>query len=273
MSFQRIESLSSKTHLVKVDSPSLFRPAAIDDDIFLAYKKAAMERYEDILSGHKQIIATAAHEDKEIAIKNAREEAIERSSLAAWWAYRRSVVARFDGNLADYMSDYYLDRRKEFQINIGFIKPVCNMGYVAVSILENHSDYPHAVMGGGFGIDPVSAARKALLESVQSWTGTQWLRQNNPDEMPYWDFPELIKRAGDIRKADEIDVPGNSHRPFGRQALISYFAGSDLYVAKLDSVYVAGIGRGADVSGLSYKIAELDKQPGEEAVVFTQHNH
>jgi hypothetical protein len=40
------------------------------------------------------------------------------------------------------MRDYYLPDDEEFGINIGFVKPVCGTGFVAVSILEKQSEHP-----------------------------------------------------------------------------------------------------------------------------------
>jgi len=273
MSFQRIESPSPKLYQVKVKTPDLFRPAAIDDDPFLAYKKAEMEQYESILSFNRQIVATAAHKDKEVAINNAQEEAVERMSLSAWWACERPVLARLDDALVKNLHDYYFPGDSNFDVSIGFIRPACDSGYVAVSILENRSDYPHIVLGGSFGENPKEASYKAFLESIQSWTGTRWLGQNNPNDMPYWDTPELAKRITDIKKAKELGLFTSSQKPFGRQALLGCLENSELFLTKKDGLYVAGIGFNVETSGLSHKIAELGKRSSEEVTVFTQYNH
>lgn len=272
MSFHSIENLSTKAHLVKTDADDSFRPAAIDDDIFVAYKKAMMEQTEDILLV-EGLVATAAHVDKETAVDNAKKEAIERLSLSSWWGLNRPVLSRLDDGIVQSIRNYYLPDNEGLGINIGFVKSVCDTGFVAVSILENQSEHPYEVLGGSFGEKPLEAAHKAFLESLQSWSATEWLGRNKPKEMPYWDTLELAKRAEDIRNAKQFELFAVGHSPFDSARFSSYFSNASITVQNHGGVYVAGVGLGMSLSGKVHAIAEIDKQPGEEVQVFTRYNH
>jgi hypothetical protein len=272
MSFHSIENPSTRAYLVKIDDADSFRPAAIDNDIFVAYKKAGMEQVEDRFPG-ADIIASAAHIDKETAEENAKKEAIERLSLSSWWALNRPVISRLDDGIVQSIRNYYLPDDEDFGINIGFVKPVCGTGFVAVSILEKQSEYPRAVLGGGFDEKPLEAAHKAFLESLQSWSATEWLWQNNPKEMPYWDTLELTKRAEAIQESKQFEMFKIEYPQFDTTVFSRYFSDAKITIQDQEGVYVAGISLGVDFYGKSYKIAEMDKQPGEKIQVFTQYNH
>jgi hypothetical protein len=119
----------------------------------------------------------------------------------------------------------------------------------------------------------LDAAHKAFLESLQSWSATEWLWQNNPKEMPYWDTIELSKRIDDIKNSKQFGLFTSDH-PQCDDALFSrYFLDTNITTQNHEGVYVAGIGLGVNLSGEPYEMAEIDMQPGEEVRVFTRYNH
>lgn len=271
MTFRTIDNPFSETHLVRLESDrvkGMFRPSAIDSELSIAREKASMEELEDIFSCEANIISSAAHPDLSTAIYNAQKEAIERISLSAWWAFERPVKSKLSQKEKLAIIDGILPKDGSFNVEIGFVEPSCATGYVAVSILESKIDWPRIVLGGSYDIEPMLAAKKAFLESVQSWTATNWLKDNDPSNMPYWDSQELLKRAQSIRASEPLAYVDE----FSRRKFNIYFEDKPANIFEHGGAYAAGICARCPVEGLTYLIADLDRHPGESVSVFTQHN-
>lgn len=269
MPFRSIDHLFKNVTLVNTEDSDCFCPAAIDPDPVIARHKARMEGLESQIDAAEPLIATAAHVEKDIAIYNAQKEAIERLSLAPWWAFRRPVLSKLGENLTKSLCEYHLPEDDSFHADIGFVEPVCGTGFLAVSILQNHSEFPYAVLGGKYSDSYEEAAHGAFLESLQSWAATDWLRHNNVEQMPYWDSVELFNRSASIAAAPEL----TEGRPFDSTMFNDFFSGVKILLQSHDEYYIAGVDIGESASGRSYDIAELDRKPGEEPLVFTQCNY
>ncbi len=127
-----------------------FRPAASGDCFEDLEKRVEMEAVEIELSKRQPsgFIASAAHIEKPQAIRNAKFEAIERISLSAWWSLNRPFVAKYEQDLIDKLLQTHDLVDQGFDVNIGFVEPACETGFVAVAILENDQKYPFTVLGG-----------------------------------------------------------------------------------------------------------------------------
>lgn len=82
--FEIIDTPFSPIKTVRLDDRGDFRPCSTGLDIDNLKVRTMMERIEADHANDQEIVASAAHADKEIALENAWQEAIERISLAAW---------------------------------------------------------------------------------------------------------------------------------------------------------------------------------------------
>lgn len=271
MTFHFIDNPFSETHLVRLKSdnnPDVFRPSAIDEDLSVALKKAKMEELEEVFSREPSMISSAAHSELSIATINAQREAIERISLSAWWAFDRPMKGKLNQYDMEDITGNILPKDGSFSVDIGFVEPACGTGYAAVAILESKLDLPRIVLGGAFDVEAKIAAKKAFLESLQSWLATNWLKNNTPRYMPYWDGRELLRRSCAIRESEvAMDI-----RDFSFSKFSKYFQDMPMKIIEYDGVFIVGVDAGVPLGGLTYLIAELDKKSNEEVRVFTQHN-
>lgn len=175
---------------------TMFRPAATGleyDDVKL---RVSMELLEVSASKvcQKGYISSAAHYDKNLAVINARNEAIERISLAAWWALRRPSLRRIRNN---YLADF-ITNDCNFSAVVGLIPSEFSTGNTIVCIIKNEYKYPYSVLGCAHDINVDKATNKAVFEAVQSWVGSNWYKRNSPKNIPAWDLKELENRIQEI---------------------------------------------------------------------------
>jgi hypothetical protein len=250
-----------------------FRPSATGEPSDLLRIRAQMEALEIEASAEVQpgFVASAAHVDKEKAVAAAQFEAVERLSLAAWWALDRPILARADESVMQELGEAYFAGSPDFRFSIGYVEPVSGTGFAAVSILENTSEYPFIVLGGSYAGTPEEAARGAFFESVQSWTGTIWMRDNAPQQTPYWDVGELRKRTAALAGAPDISAIGASR--FDPQQMAGFFNDKTTHVEAYPEGSVAWVYLDTPVTGYSFELAELVRRPDETVSVFTQHNY
>lgn len=271
MFFHSVENPFQNTHIVKLESDqhnNIFRPSAIGSDFNTACEKAKMEELEEVFCDDATLISTAAHRELHDAVYNAQREAVERISLSAWWAFDRPVIGRLRQIDKDAIITDILPKDGSFSAEVGFVEPACETGYAAVSILESKIEYPRIVLGSSYDSNPILAAEKALWESVQSWAATSWLKDNDINNIPYWDNEELFRRSCNIRNAIEIGNGG----AFSESIFNAYFNDKPLKVVNCRNGYAVGVDVGVAVNGLTHLIAELDRHIDESTKVFTQHN-
>lgn|GEM_PF-590286 len=176
--------------------PAIFRPAATGlkyDDVKL---RVNMELLEVLASKfcQKGYISCAAHYDKDLAVINARNEAIERISLAAWWALRRPSLRQIKSN---YLTDF-ITNDNDFSAVIGLIPSEFSSGNTVICIIKNENKYPYSVLGCAHDISLDKATNKAIFEAIQSWIGSIWYKVNSPKNLPAWDLKELENRFQEI---------------------------------------------------------------------------
>ena len=228
-----------------------------------------MERTEtDHVNGQK-IIASAAHADRESSIENAWQEAIERISLAAWWALRRPFISKFsDQAINEMLYQNHIERPENFSIHVGFVESVHPDYYVACSILSNDESYPFAVLGGGCSKDDAtSAAEKALYESIQSWTATTWIDSHQDvGQKVYWDAGELNER---ILTLSNTATEFTEKRMHSRRSCLDSLRA---HVAVHDNIYVTEIAESRRTSHATLELARLAMKDSERISVFTPHN-
>lgn len=228
-----------------------------------------MERVETDHVNDQKIIASAAHTNRESSIENAWQEAIERISLAAWWALRRPFTTKFSDKAIDEMLyENHIERPENFSIHVGFVESVHPDYYVACSILSNDKSYPFVVLGGGCSKnDAASAAEKALYESIQSWTATTWIDSyRDVGQKVYWDTGELDDRILNL----SCTTTG-----FAEKRIPSQYSCLDnlrAHVSVHDNIYVTEIVESSGVSHATLELARLAMKDNECISVFTPHN-
>lgn len=239
---------------IKKNSDNLsFRPAAtgLYSELDLLKTKADMEEYENLIINGS--IASAAHFDIEAAKRNATNEFIERSSVALWWHYHTGIEA----------SPNPITLESGFNIYQGRIDAIHGLGSVAISILENNEKYPYLALGSSFDHDRAKAGNSAYLESIQSWVGSCWLKNNS--KPLYWDLLELKKRANEITLADSERIKAISS-PDLLQDIIK------IELSKIGNVAIAGVffideGFNSDPGKFLKSMTE------QEPTVFSDPNH
>lgn len=251
------------------DSPT-FRPAATGQNLEELEIRARMEDYEVRYLAELGIVAlgSAAHPDEKQSIINAKKEAVERVSLAAWWALRRGGVAKID--FGDLSKGFEKEQSLPpgFSVAIGFVESVEQGLWVAATILMNQHESPYAVLGGGCAEDPKQAAAKSFFESVQSWTGTQWTNQNLPaGQAAYWDIAELRLRAEDVGVSDDLtdSCAANDAPSFFEEMVITNCASGKAHITAVEAPGLRSL--------KSSDLATLAMRAEERVAVFTEHNY
>lgn len=270
---------------MKVDTPAIgvvtlrlntnentFMPAAtgLSGDK-LVELRASMEKLEieasvDTKPGY---ISRAAGPKKSMAIKNARYEAIERMSLSYWWSMGKSTLWKVNPEITKRLLRTYFPS-VDFQLNIGFVEPVCGTGYVAVSLLQNTKLFPYAVLGSCYSSSPKSAMKKAFFESIQSWSATNWLRKNNKKLMPYWDLGEIRRRSVEISSSPDLDFENETN--FDNQKLLEFIPIKNIQVKPHSGKYVAWVYLDKSID-LNFEITKLVKRKKETTKIFSEYNY
>lgn len=266
--FEIIDTPFSPVKTVRLYNRGDFRPCSTGLDVDSLKIRTAMERIEIEHTGGREIISSAAHTDKEVALENAWQEAIERISLAAWWALNRSFQAKFsDDAIEEIMCNNKIEIPESFSLRVGLVESIDPNYRVACSIISNEKDYPFAVLGGGCSKDPTQAAEKAIYESMQSWTATSWIDSHqNTESKVYWDTRELTNRIADLSGL----IVDESHTPTPYKA--DCLNNLDARVAFRDGVYVAEIIESNGASHTTSELAKVAMRGDEQISVFTPHN-
>ena len=266
--FEIIDTPFSPIKTVRLDDGGDFRPCSTGLDIDNLKVRTMMERIEADHANDQEIVASAAHTDKEIALENAWQEAIERISLAAWWALDRPFLAKFsDDTVEKIVCNHKIEIPESFSVRVGLVESVNPDYKIACSIISNESDYPFAVLGGGCSKNAMQAAEKAIYESMQSWTATNWIDSHqNTESKVYWDTRELMSRIADLSSltVDESHVP----TPHKADCLSNLGARVTFY----DGVYVAEIIESHGISHVTSELARIAMRDDEHISVFTPHN-
>lgn len=266
--FEIIDTPFSPVKTVRFDNRGDFRPCSTGLDVDSLKMRTIMERIEAAHTKDQEIVASAAHTDKEIALENAWQEAIERISLAAWWALNRSFQAKFsDDAVEKIVHNNKIEIPESFSVRVGLVESVNPDYKVACSIISNERDYPFAVLGGGCSKNAMQAAEKAIYESMQSWTATNWIDSHqNTESKVYWDTRELISRTADLSSltVDESYVP-TPHED-------DYLRDLSTRVTFYDGVYVAEIIESHGISHVTSELAKIAMRDDEHISVLTPHN-
>jgi ribosomal protein S12 methylthiotransferase accessory factor YcaO len=268
--YEIIDTPFEAVKTVRMDINSGFRPCSTGTKISDLVTRVAMERAEMDFVIDKAVFASAAHESKKLSIENAKCEAIERISLAAWWSCERSFVAKLSNELIKLMlMRNNLTIPENYSVNIGFVESACSGYYVACSILLNDNKYPYVVLGGGCSKDSGSAAEKAFYESVQSWAATEWIDTNSmPNKKVYWDTLELKKRIADLNMKtvelsdDQLFISGNIFDKLNSRVT----AVSGIYITE---IFESSISM---KSHTTIQLARLAMKNEENISVYTPHN-
>lgn len=227
-----------------------------------------MEQAEVDHANSPSAIASAAHTDKESSIENARQEAIERVSLAAWWSLDRPFITKLSGeDIDDMLHKSRIEKPEGFSIHIGFVEPIHPDYYVACSILSNSKIYPFTVLGGGCSKNATLAAERALYESFQSWTATDWIdSHHDTQDKVYWDIGELTNR---ITGLSNITMGYPEKEPSSQTYHIDDL---EARVTTHNDVYITEIVEPRTTSSTTLELARLAMKDGERITVFTPHN-
>lgn len=265
--FEIIKTPFSPVKTVRLNTRGDFRPCSTGVDIEELKVRTLMERAEEEYTNNRGVIASAAHADKDLAIENAYQEAIERISLAAWWKYRRPAIAKLsDERIGKLLEANNITKPANFSVDIGFVESVDPDYYVTYSIISNRQSYPFAVLGGGCSKDTTVAAKKALYESIQSWTATQWIDSHEGTKSKvYWDISELEYRSSlpvDITTALDEKIT-TKHKMLSALNVRAVLQG-DLYIAEATE-------KNKEFHTAS-EMAKLAMKDGEKNVVFTPYN-
>ena len=227
-----------------------------------------MERAETDYTDDRKVIASAAHTDREASIENAWQEAVERISLAAWWTLGRQFITRLsDQHIDEVLSENHIEKPKDFSIHVGFVESVNPDYRVACSILSNDKLYPFAVLGGGCSKDAMSAAEKALYESMQSWTATEWMdSRHDIKQKVYWDMGELNNRISNLSST----VTGLPEKRVSSRK--SHLDSLSACVNLHNDIYITEIVESHGISHVTLELAKLAMRDNEHISVFTPHN-
>ena len=248
---------------LRLSESDTFRPCSTGTDLEKMQLHTEMECYESRaltrLRGMGLVaLSSAAHIERTKANENVISEAIERVSLASWWVYRRQPVHILTmSETKQLLESVGINDPRDFSFSIGLAPSSSSEKKVAYSILSNTTSYPFAVLGGGCDSDEYIAAKKATIESVQSWVGSVWMDKHR--EPIYWDIHELLDRA-----------ISNDTSPYTTTNRLLDKLSIDCNKDEL--VYCAIATSSLIASTRSLELAKLDRQPGEHPLVFTEHN-
>lgn len=279
--FEIIQTPFAPVKTVRLASDEEFRPCATGLDMNNLQLRTRMEALEiqhahSIDIDRQEAIATAANTDKTSSVQHALWEAIERISLAGWWALDRPFAGKIITDQVDQMlNEDGVHVPEGYIFNVGFVPSIDPALAVACSILTNKYIYPFAVLGGGCDEDKTKAAKSSVYESIQSWAATNWLDNNtSADKKAYWDTKELVRRAGCLQEmtfravGDKLDAHGIE---MGSAALKSLRSET----VKEQDVYITDIFTNVnqDAGPLTQlKMAELVATDSENISIFTPHN-
>ena len=263
--FIKIETPSPLLHTLKIGDNDSFRPSATGKDLENTKLKVIMELLEIEASKNVNhtIVSSAAHTDRLLSIKNAALEAEERLSASAWWAFDRPILGKASNEEIEYIYNEYKISR-DYEIAIGYIFPTQDTNnYVAVSIIKNMSKYPFIVLGTGASDDKNIAKEKAFVESIQSWTATEWESNNDVKQSTLWDISELLRRFDKISQTNCFpdsnifvkEITFSSNTIDVNDAFVTL-----MHSEKIDSTR-------------SSKLAEIAIINSELYATFTDHNH
>lgn len=248
-----------------------FRPSATGNDIDLLHKKVRMEALEVSASEGKDpsFIACAAHEVRDNAIQHAKFEAVERLSVASWWAFERPWLAPFDQETTALFGSYINDG--SMSVDGGYVEPACGLGFLAVAILRDDTRYPIMVMGSNFAMDKFQAAEGAFFEAAQSWIGSTWIQDRYPGNAPHWDTSQLRKRYETIHIESPVGL--SLDVPYEESTLDTFFEDKIIISEEHAEGHVAWVYTDTPTNGYTYEIARLCQKSGEKLVIFTQCNY
>jgi hypothetical protein len=263
---QTIPTISDKIKLIRDSDSTTFRPSAIGliDDESLT-DRLNMERQEVLYQRRTALssLACAAHFTESEAIRGARNELIERISLAAWWRYRRPIINNVDSSEFAEL----LNLPKDFSYATFIVPSSDRDSFVAGSILSNKLMFPYYAFGGGSNASEQDAVQHALLESIQSWSATVWLRRNH-QQFPYWDQSELAHRFEEAEQLSSDNKLSDS-KPF--VANIGKIA--TLTITRNAPAVIASYNTARPFSGSAKEYARLVKLPWEADRVLTEYNY
>ncbi len=266
--FEIIDTPFPPVKTVRLDNRGDFRPCSTGLDIDNLKMRTIMEKKEIEYTNDRKIVASAAHIDKEIALENAWQEAIERISLAAWWALNRSFRTKFsDDAVKKIVCNHKIEIPESFSLRVGLVESVNPDYKVACSIISSERNYPFAVLGGGCSKNAMQAAEKAIYESMQSWTATNWIDSHqNTESKVYWDTKELIHRIAELSsltvEESHIQTPPKADCLGDLGARVTF----------CDNVYVAEIIESHGISHVTSELARVAMRDDEHISVFTHHN-
>ena len=188
-----------------------FRPCATgpQGDLKLTKLKAEMEALEVEASSSlpASTIATAVHSDKKVAEKNAIKEAYERSYVKYWWQYGALELSPMSSKKSqEIIQSYQLG--PEFSLSVGTIASFKGLGQLCITIILNKASYPYAVIGTALERSQAKAINKSIVEALQSWTGSIYLRDHKLPT-PHWDYEEILKRQQGLLLSKTISSAPN----------------------------------------------------------------
>lgn len=244
----------------------LFRPAATGLSVDNTFDRMEMELRETIhIPRDTSYLGCSASMSKESSIKGAYFEAIEKVSVAKWWAYQLPIIAR-EKKLDDSLASYNLESI-EFEI-----PSITGAGICIASIIKNNT-YPYFVLGSGFSINRKLSQEKARSEAINSLVGTEWYISNGK-QGPGWDFGELSKRWQEVESYYEI----NSHEDcqVNEDEIIDkakyFFKDSSLFTTQESSIYISWISSGQNQNSRNFEIAKHYSDSDLQIKIFTEPN-
>ncbi len=270
--YEIIDTPFSSVKTVRLEDGEDFRPCATGVDVDELKVRTLMEDLEGRAGiGGGLAIASAAHIDKQESVKNSREEAIERVSLAAWWALDRPFVDQVSNEqIALILRKNKIVIPGDYSVCVGYVESIDPGYHVACAIMTNSQQYPFAVLGGGCSASGERAAEKAIFESFQSWTASDWIRKNRkPEERVYWDTGELYRRSRQLLEFTNADM-GTDHHSFSSAK--SVFDNLKVRSTFFDGTYITEVIAPNAMHSSSVLLARLAMRHDERITVFTQHN-
>ena len=225
MNYELIETPSDDIVSIRlINKSSYFRPSATGrrTDLDSLIMKAKSEEYEDKNAGliNFKYFSSAAHYDKQISLKNAINEGIERMSVDLWWKYNRPAnyyIDEIDGQIPT----KYFSLKKGYDIRVMKIHNVSGEGFCCVAVLSNQEIFPYYVLGSSYEESPEQAVIKSCHEALQSWAATKWLINITSFNTPYWDYSELRRRLSNPVKSENQFPKVGSQDIFSKMKIIN----------------------------------------------------
>lgn len=271
MNYIDIPTPSNKLRTFKCADSPYFRPAATSSDAAEAALRIKMEYLEitsSDLAGEKGFIASAAHTEKESAINNAMNEAVERLTLGYWWSTGQGFVSTISEDQQKMIRDSF-SIPSEYSFHIGFIRSTHPNRYTAVAILDTFHTYPYTVLGGATDTDKDNAMQKAFIESLQSWSASEWLHRHSTDKskLPRWDIGELRKRAQEMDDFPQATRQSAEYWSHDSSPRLTYKT-----LATEDGNYIAWVYGENPTTGTSQDLARLAISNSAEILRINTHS-